>query len=227
MDGPRRIARVANADRVDTFLRAMSTPGGSLDPEFPNLRADVVEAYRNAPPNMVVEVIDGELFTMPRPRPRHARATTRLAGRLKPFDDPGDGDPGGWDILIEPELHLGTKPDIIDPDLAWWRAGRLPSAVFSDDAVVGLRVVPDWVAEILSPTTERIDRGFKMRVYRREGIANVWLLSPLSQTLEVYRLESGRYSLIETYEGDACVRAEPFDAIEIPLSALWAIAPHI
>lgn len=202
----------------------MSIPASPLDPGFPNLGADVVEAYRNAPSNRVVEVIDGELFTRPRPRPRHARATTRLAGRLAPFDDPGDDDPGGWDILIEPELHLGMKPDIIDPDLAGWRAGRLPSTVFSDDASVGITVVPDWVAEILSPSTERTDRGFKMRVYRREGIAHVWLLSPSSQTLEIYRLESGRYSLIETYEGDARVRAEPFDAIEIPLSALWAIA---
>jgi Uma2 family endonuclease len=201
----------------------MSIPASPLDPEFPNLRPDVVEAYRNAPPNVVVEVIDGELFTMPRPRPRHARATTRLAGRLAPFDDPDADDPGGWDILIEPELHLGMKPDIIDPDLAGWRAGRLPATVFSDDASVGITVVPDWVVETLAPSTERTDRGFKLRVYRREGIAHVWLLSPLSQTLEVYRLEGGRYSLIETYEGDALVRAEPFDAIEIPLAALWAI----
>jgi Uma2 family endonuclease len=199
----------------------MSIPARSLDPAFPNLRADVVEAYRNAPSNVVVEVIDGELLTRPRPRPRHARATTRLAGRLAPFDDPGDDDPGGWDILIEPELHLGERPDIVDPDLAGWRAGRLPPSTFADDASVGIAVVPDWVAEILSPTTERTDRGFKMRVYRSEGVAHVWLLSPALQTLEVYHLESGRYSLIETYQGDARVRAEPFDAIELPLSALW------
>lgn len=173
---------------------------------------------------MVVEVIDGELFTLPRPRPRHARATTRLAGRLAPFDDPGDDDPGGWDILIEPELYLGAKPDILNPDVAGWRRGRLPSAVFTEETSVGITVVPDWIAEILSPTTERTDRGFKMRVYRREGVAHVWLLSPASQTLEVYRLESesGRYSLIDTYEGDARVRAEPFDSIDLPLSALWA-----
>ena len=57
--------------------------------------------------------------------------------------------------------------------------------------------------------------------------ASVWIVSPPLQTLEVYRMEGGRYSLIDTYEGDACVRAEPFDAIEIPLSALWATAPNI
>lgn len=205
----------------------MSIPASPFDPEFPNLRPEVVETYRTALPNTVVEVIDGELFTLPRPRPRHARATTRLAGCLAPFDNPGDDDPGGWDILIEPELHLGTKPDIIDPDLAGWRAGRLPPAVFSDDASVGIRVVPDWIAEILSPSTERIDRGLKMRVYRREGIAHIWLLSPLLQTLEVYRLEGGRYSLVETYEGDVRVRAEPFDAVEIPLFALWKITSNV
>jgi Uma2 family endonuclease len=205
----------------------MSIPASPLDPEFPNLRPDVVAAYRSAAPNVVVEVIDGELFTLPRPRPRHARATTRLAGRLAPFDDPADDDPGGWDILIEPELHLGSKPDIISPDLAGWRAGRLPPSVFSDDASVGISVAPDWVAEILSPSTERTDRGSKMRAYRREGVAHVWILSPLLQTLEVYRIEGGRYSLIDTYEGDACVRVEPFDAIELPLSALWVVAPNV
>lgn len=201
----------------------MSIPARSVDPGFPNLRAEVVEAYRNAPANVVVEVTAGELFKTPRPRPRHARATTRLAGRLAPFDDPGDDDPGGWDILVEPELYLGKKPDIIDPDLAGWRAGRLPPAIFTDEASLGITVVPDWVAEILSPTTERTDRGFKMKAYRREGVAHVWLLSPVLQTLEVYRLVGGHYVLVETYEGDTRVRAEPFDAVEIPLSALWTV----
>ncbi len=199
----------------------MSDPARARDLEFPNLRPEVVAGYRSAPAHLVVEVIDGELITMTRPRPRHARAATRLTRHLGRFDDPDDGDPGGWDILIEPELHLGQKPDILDPDLAGWRSGRLSPSVFADDAPSGITVVPDWVCEVLSPTTERIDRGAKMRVYRREGVGHVWLASPALQTLEVYRHEAGRYTLADTYEGDAVVRAEPFDAIELPLASLW------
>ena len=199
-----------------------STTARARDLEFPNLRPEVVDAYRNASPGVVVEVIDGELFTMPRPRARHARAATRLAGRLAPFDDPGDDDPGGWDLLIEPELHLGPKPDILDPDLAGWRAGRLPASVFDDDAPAGITVAPDWVCEVLSPSTERVDRGLKMRVFRRERVGHVWLVAPAYHTLEVYRMEGDRYVLVDTWEGDARVRAEPFEAIELPLAALWA-----
>jgi hypothetical protein len=47
-------------------------------------------------------------------------------------------------------------------------------------------------------------------------------LSPLLRTLEVYRLEGGRWSLLETYEDDEKVRAEPFDAVELDLASIWA-----
>lgn len=83
----------------------MANPASAADPELPNLRPDVVAGYRNAPPHLVAEVLDGELVTMPRPRPRYARGAGRLLRSLAPFDD-DDGVPGGWVILIEPELHL-------------------------------------------------------------------------------------------------------------------------
>jgi len=60
-----------------------------------------------------------------------------------------------------------------------------------------------------------------MRIYRREGIGHAWLINPTTRTLEVYRLETGRWSLLDTFEGDAVVRAEPLDAIELSLSLLW------
>lgn len=81
--------------------------------------------------------------------------------------------------------------------------------------------MPDWVCEVISASTEAIDRGRKRRIYRREGVGHLWLLSPELRTLEVYRLENGRWTEVETYEGDAVVRAEPFEAIELPLAALW------
>lgn len=192
-----------------------------VDPEFPNLDPAVVAGYRNAPAHMVAEILDGELFLMPRPRLRHSRGATRLAGEFRAFDNPREGEPGGWVILIEPELHLGPRPDIVDPDLAGWRRERVPEDFFGeDDAFTTL--APDWVCEVLSPSTERIDRSKKMRIYRGAGVGHVWLLDPRDHTLEVYRLESGRYTLVDTYEGEGPVRAEPFDAIELSLAALWA-----
>jgi Uma2 family endonuclease len=198
----------------------MAHPARPADPTAPNA-AEVEAAYEATPPEMVAEILDGELFTMPRPRPRHARSATRLVRQLGPFDD-DPGDPGGWVLLAEPELRLGPKPDRIAPDVAGWKRERLPPDVFDDAAPAAIVVPPDWVCEVLSERTERIDRGKKMRIYRREAVGHVWLLSPSLETLEVYRLDGGRWVLVETYEGDARVRAEPFEAIELSLAALWA-----
>jgi Uma2 family endonuclease len=193
-------------------------PAAVMDTEFPNLHADVVAAYRNAPEHVNVEIIDGELFTMPRPGAPHASAATDLVVELGPPFTRGRGGPGGWVLLVEPELHLNTKPDIVDPDLAGWRRERMP--VIPDTAAITL--APDWVCEILSEGTEAHDRGRKMRVYRRAGVAHYWLVDPRIHLLEVYRLEGGRYTLVDTWEGDAKVRAEPFDAFELDLALLWA-----
>ena len=167
------------------------------------------------PDHLVAEILDGELHTSPRPAPRHARATTGLIGDLfGPFDR-GRGGPGGWWILIEPELHLGD--DVVVPDLAGWRRTRLnelPAEAF-------FTLAPDWVCETLSPSTERIDRGKKLAIYAREGVAHLWLLNPIAETLEAYRLEQGRWLLLSTHAGDVADRVEPFDAVELELWRLW------
>lgn len=194
----------------------MST-ASPVDPAFPGVAPEVVEAYRNAPDNVVAEILDGELSLMPRPRARHAMAATRLAGALGGFHDPDEGDPGGWVVLIEPELHLGRRPDVIDPDLAGWRRARLPE----EPEEAAIHVVPDWVCEILSDGTEAMDRGRKRRIYRREGVGFLWFCDPRNQTLEVYRLEGGRWVELDTFEGSAKVRAEPFEAIELDLGRVW------
>ncbi|MBI5514605.1 MAG: Uma2 family endonuclease [Deltaproteobacteria bacterium] len=179
---------------------------------------------------MTAQVVDGELSVMPRPRPRHQRGAGRLLRHLGPFDD-DPGAPGGWVLLPEPELHLGHLPDIVAPDLAGWRRERFPADGFNDDAPAFLAVAADWVCEVLSASTEALDRGRKMRVWRRERIGHVWLLSPELRTLEVYALTTqetpagvrDRYTLVDTYEGDARVLAEPFEALELDLAALWAL----
>lgn len=193
-------------------------PELAMDAEFPNLRSEVVAGYRVAPENVVAEIVDGELYTMPRPAIPHASAAFDLAVELGPPFTRGRGGPGGWILLQEPELRLGAKPDIVCPDLAGWRRERMP--VIPDTAAITLP--PDWVCEVLSEGTEARDRGSKMRVYRREGVGHYWLVDPRLRTLEAYRLDNGRYALVDTWEGDASVRVEPFEAMELALGLLWA-----
>lgn len=165
--------------------------------------------------HLVAEILDGELYASPRPAVPHALATSGLGYDLiGPFDR-GRGGPGGWWILVEPELHLSD--DVVVPDLAGWRRTRvpdLPRGAF-------LQIAPDWVCETLSPSTERIDRGKKLAIYAREGVAHVWLLNPIAETLEAYRLQEGHWLLLVTHTGDVTARIEPFDAIEIELWRLW------
>lgn len=82
---------------------------------------------------------------------------------------------------------------------------------------------PDWVCEVLSPSTEAMDRADKLPVYAREGVAQAWLVDPLAKTLEVLRLDGDTYRVIATWRESARVRAEPFDAIELDLSLLWQL----
>jgi Uma2 family endonuclease len=168
-----------------------------------------------APDDKVAEILDGELVLSPRPALRHSAAASRLAVRIGgPFDGGIDG-PGGWIILYEPELHFGEQ--VIVPDLAGWRRERMPT--IPDLAFFTL--APDWVCGILSPSTERIDRGKKLRIYAQAGVAHAWLVDPVEHTLEVLRLRDGSWTIVAVFTGSEAVRAEPFDAIELPLGALW------
>jgi len=191
----------------------------SLDPRYPHLDRAVVQAYRDAPETMVAEIIDGELSLLPRPRPRHARAATRLSAEFRSFDNPRGDEPGGWILLIEPELELGPKPDILIPDLAGWRRERVPPGFLQADEIT-LR--PDWVCEVLSPSTLRIDRRRKLPIYHREGVAHAWLVDPARQALEVFRWAPEGWLLVGVFDGADVVRAEPFAAVPLDLAMLWA-----
>lgn len=130
-----------------------------------------------------------------------------------PFDFDG---PGGWILLVEPELHFGN--DVVVPDVAGWRRERLPAV--PDDAYFTL--APDWVCEVISPSTEAIDRGRKLRIYAREAVAHAWLVDPLRHTLEVLSLAAGTFEPVAEHQGSASIRACPFYAVELELHALWS-----
>jgi len=167
------------------------------------------------PETMIAQIIGGELVTEPRPGLRHARAASRISNELGGPFDRGKGGPGGWLILYEPELHV--HDDVLVPDLAGWRRERMPE--LPETAAVDLP--PDWVCEVLSPSTQGIDRVEKMAIYSREGVPWVWLVDPSARTLEVFRLQDGSWTVRASFRGDGAVRAEPFDAIELELAALW------
>jgi Uma2 family endonuclease len=171
------------------------------------------------PDHLVAEILDGELIVTPRPAVRHARVGSALGAALHPPFDEGRAGPGGWWILDEPELHVGD--DIVVPDIAGWRRERLPA--LPDAAYMTLP--PDWVCEILSPSTERTDRLRKLTIYARERVAHAWLVNPALRTLEIFRLEDGRWLLIEAHGGEEAVRAEPFEAIMLDLRLIWPDPP--
>jgi Uma2 family endonuclease len=168
------------------------------------------------PNNIVAEILDGELHASPRPAPPHAIAGASLTMAIGGPYVHGRGGPGGWWIIAEPELHLG--PDVLVPDLAGWRRSRMrhcPETTY-------FPLAPDWVCEVLSPSTAQIDRARKLAIYVREGVAHAWLVDPLARTLEVLRLEGGSWVILGTHVGDEAVRAEPFDEIDLELRLLWS-----
>jgi Uma2 family endonuclease len=77
------------------------------------------------------------------------------------------------------------------------------------------------VCETLSPSTLRVDRVLKRPLYAAAGVPFVWMVDPIAQTLEVFRSAGEQYLLLATRGGSSRVRAEPFEAVELELAAVW------
>jgi len=185
----------------------------------PARRAATYRDVLEAPEHLVAELIEGELYTSPRPAPAHATAASVLGMDIGGPFHRGRGGPGGWVILYEPEVHLG--PNVLVPDLAGWQRERMPE----QPRTAYYELPPDWACEVLSPSTARLDRVRKVPIYARARVPYVWLVTPTEQTLEVFHLDGESYRLIATHGGDEVVRAEPFSAVELELVALWAGNP--
>ena len=169
----------------------------------------------DAPPHRVAEIVDGTLHTHPRPAMPHARASSVLGRKIgAPYDDEMGG-PGGWWIIDEPELHL--VEDILVPDLAGWRRERMPR--YPETAYV--TPAPDWVCEVLSASTRRLDLQGKRPVHAREGVRYLWLVDPTDRTLEAFELREGESVLIAAAKDDDPICIRPFDAITFSLGDLW------
>jgi Uma2 family endonuclease len=168
------------------------------------------------PDHVMGQIVEGVLHATPRPAIPHGVTATAMAMDIgSPFQR-GRGGPGGWWIVFEPELHLGT--DVVVPDLAGWRVERMPRP----PSTATVELAPDWLCEVLSPSTQLLDRGPKLRLYGRVGVVPVWFVDPVAHTLEILRFRDSAWTVISVHGGNERVRAEPFDAIELDLSGWWA-----
>jgi Uma2 family endonuclease len=183
---------------------------------IPAERPATYEDLCQIPDRYLAQIVHGQLIVQPRPAPRHARASSIVGGKLvTSFDEGNHGGPGGWWILDEPELHLGH--DILVPDLAGWRRERLPAL----PDIAYFELPPDWVCEVLSPSTARMDRVDKLGLYAAHGVTHAWLIDPDARTLEAYALTEGRWLRIAALKEAEAVSVPPFDAISFSLGALW------
>ena len=178
---------------------------------------DLYAELEALPEGVTGEIINSRLYTQPRPTTPHALAESGLAMDIGSAYYRGRGGPGGWWILVEPEIHFIRDREVLVPDLAGWRRERMPRLP-NDQRI---EVVPDWVCEILSPSTARKDRMTKMPVYARYGVAYLWLVDPLAQTLEAFALREGRWTVIGLFQEQEIVSVEPFQDIALELGALW------
>lgn len=170
----------------------------------------------DAPENMVAELIYGALHTQPRPRGGHVQVESSLQIELGNAFHRDRGGPGGWWILVEPECHFGEN--VVVPDIAGWQRERMPK--LPDDH--RFLVPPDWVCEILSPSTRTIDLTDKRDIYGSHGVAHLWFVDPDARTLEAFALKDGTWTLLAALKDDAAVSVPPFDAISFSLGDLWA-----
>lgn len=170
------------------------------------------------PDDVRAEVVGGRVVTSPAPLPKHSRAQ-RALGRFigGPYDDDhGYGGPGGWWIFVEVDVELGPH-DIVRPDLSGWRRERLPDP--GDERPI--RVVPDWVCEILSPSTAAMDRVTKRALYAQHDVRHYWLVDTDARTVEAFALERGHWLLAGSYDATAKARVAPFEDVELAIERLF------
>ncbi|HEY0133174.1 MAG TPA: Uma2 family endonuclease [Nannocystis sp.] len=169
------------------------------------------------PSHIKGEIIDGRLYTQPRPRAWHAMIEGAAFGDLHACFHRGRGGPGGWWIVVEPGIELPRAPEF-SPDSAGWLRSRMPRPPGPGEP---WRTVPDFIFEVLSPSNRHYDLTVKRRFYAEIGVQHLWFIDPDARTLMVNRLHEGRWVELGVFGSQAPVRAEPFDAVELDIGEWW------
>lgn len=176
------------------------------------------EAIEALPEGVIGELINGQLHTQPRPAGPHALVASNLgADLINPFSR-GRGGPGGWWIIDEPEAHFIRNKELVVPDVAGWRRERMPS-VPEDQR---FEVVPDWVCEVLSPSTASKDREVKMPLYARYGVDYAWIIDPRTRCLQAFERRGEDWFEVATFGSGEAICAPPFQAVTLEADAPWS-----
>lgn len=164
------------------------------------------------------EIIHGTIVEKANPTMEHGRSQLATGGVLRRRFDRGSGGrwPGGWWFGSEVEVEYETH-EVYRHDLVGWRRDRVPE--FPRGWPV--RVRPDWVCEMLSPSNEKRDLIDKMRVLHVAGVPHYWIGNPQDKTLVVHRWEPKGYLIVLTAASGDVVRAEPFEAVELRIDVLF------
>jgi Uma2 family endonuclease len=169
------------------------------------------------------EVVHGSLVDKAGPSAEHGDAQLALGERLRRrfHRRAGGGDaPGGWWILVEVDVEL-ERPEVFRPDLVGWRRERLPERPRGRP----VRVRPDWVCEVLSPSNARTDLVDKFQVLHRCEVPHYWIVDPEREMLTVHRWERDGYLVVLQAARGQTVKAEPFQAMELQVGALFGDEP--
>jgi Uma2 family endonuclease len=169
-----------------------------------------------------LEIIGGEIVEKVSLSPRQSRAEVKLAVAVDPFNrKPGSRGPGGWWIFTE--IHVGyASGEIYCHDTAGWRRDRVPI----EPTEWPVRIRPHWVCEIGSPKHERRDLVDKPRVLHAAEVPHYWILDPDEKILLVHRWSPDGYTVVQRAAAGETVRAEPFEAIELRVAALFGDDGH-
>lgn len=183
----------------------------------PAYKPTLYQQLEGLPEGLRGEILNGQLHTQPRPSGPHGRVCAHLDRSLGRSYDDGEGGPGGWWLFLEPEVHFVRDVEVAVPDLAGWRRERMAEIPQGHR----FEIIPDWVCEVLAPSTESKDRDIKMPIYAHYGVSYAWLVDPVARTLEVYHLDGGQWRLSSEASADQVIRAVPFEAIPLALGRLW------
>lgn len=172
------------------------------------------EDIMQLPDSLGAEIVGGKIHYRAMTRARHGSTVRELGSSL-----PRNGStraPLGWWIVNDVDVSLGSGI-YVKPDLTGWRKEALPE--LPDDWPVPIR--PDWVCEVLSPTTAAYDRGAKASAYAQAGVPWYWIVDPVERTVEVLELVSGRWTICGVYTDGAQLAMPPFDDTLIEVSGLF------